>query len=285
MPFDNESYVGDLNQYRDRSIKQRLFIIIFGTQTKMGKTFDLVLIALILLSVLAVMLESVSFIAFKYGKFLLVLEWIITIFFTIEYAVRIWIVNNSRKYIFSFFGVVDFLSIIPTYLSLIVVGTQSLAILRAIRLLRIFRILKLVQFIEEAKVLRMALSKSRHKITVFFLSVMVLVFIMGSLMYLIEGAENGFDSIPRSVYWAIITLTTVGYGDMVPVTIAGQFIASIIMLTGYSIIAIPTGIVGAEMYGEVVKKLDKISERTCEHCGESKHLQKAEFCHQCGNKL
>lgn len=285
MPFDSESYVGDIDQYRDKSLKQRLFIIIFGTQTRLGKLFDLVLIGLILLSVLTVMLESVNFIAAKYGRFLLILEWVITIFFTIEYVVRIWIVNNSRKYIFSFFGIVDFLSILPTYLSLIVVGTQSLAILRAIRLLRIFRILKLVQFIEEANVLRMALSKSRHKITVFFLSVMVLVFIMGSLMYLIEGAENGFDSIPRSVYWAIITLTTVGYGDMVPATIAGQFIASVIMLTGYSIIAIPTGIVGAEMYGEVIKKLDRIPERTCEHCGESTNLKHAKFCHGCGEKL
>jgi voltage-gated potassium channel len=284
MPFDKETYVGDAEQHHDQSLKRRLFIIIFGTHTRLGKLFDVVLIILIALSVMTVMLESVSYITDTYGTFLLTLEWIITIFFSLEYMARVWVVRNSKTYIFSFYGIIDVLSILPTYLSLLIVGSQSLAILRAVRLLRIFRVLKLVQFVEEAAVLRRALSRSRHKITVFFLAVLVLVFIMGSLMYLVEGQDHGFNSIPRSVYWAIITLTTVGYGDIVPTTVAGQLIASLIMLLGYSIIAIPTGIVGSEFYAESSNvRIEK--EKKCEHCGASAHFESANFCHNCGKAL
>lgn len=287
MKFPEEEYAGPEDQHEKNPFKRRLFIIIFGTNTPLGRLFDVLLIALILLSVLSVMLESVSFIQKTFGHVLYALEWTITIAFTLEYAARIWVVRSPRKYIFSFFGIIDLLSIIPTYLSLFLLGAQTLTILRAIRLLRIFRILKLVRFVSEAGMLLKALKKSRHKITVFFLSVLVLVFILGSLMYLIEGKEHGFDSIPRSVYWAIVTLTTVGFGDITPQTIPGQMLASVIMLLGYSIIAIPTGIVGAEIYSEVgqQRKKEMNSPLICPHCGEESHTKSPKYCHQCGKAL
>jgi len=287
MKFPKEEYAGEEEQHAKNPLKRRLFIIIFGTNTPLGRLFDIMLIVLILLSVLVVMLESVSFIHSEYGHFLYALEWIITLTFTLEYAARIWIVSTPKKYIFSFFGIVDLLSIIPTYLSLFLVGAQSLANLRAIRLLRIFRILKLVQFVSEAGLLMRALKKSRHKIIVFFMSVLILVFILGSMMYLIEGPEYGFNSIPTSVYWAIVTLTTVGFGDITPQTIGGQMLASFIMLLGYSIIAIPTGIIGAEIYSEVGQKRNEQAgeEITCGDCGEESHPPQAEFCFRCGKAL
>lgn len=285
MPFDNEKYAGDASQYHDKSFKQRLFIIIFGTHTRLGKLFDVMLIIFIVLSVAAVMLESVNFIQKDFGHFLYVLEWIITIVFTLEYAARIWVVKDSKKYIFSFFGVIDFLSIIPTYLSIFVVGTQSLAIIRAVRILRIFRVLKLTQFVSEGGFLLHSLRQSRHKILVFFMSVLILVVIMGSIMYLIEGPENGFKSIPVSVYWAIVTLTTVGFGDITPHTVAGQFVASLIMLLGYSIIAIPTGIIGAQLYAESTKGREMNHGLICKSCGESNHLPNAKYCQHCGKSL
>jgi voltage-gated potassium channel len=280
-PFHEES-----NRFAENSLRKKTFIIIFGTNTWWGRVFDLTLLVLILVSVAAVMLETVDFIEERYGTILRVIEWIVTAFFTIEYLARIWVVKRPRIYIFSFLGIIDLLSIIPTYLSFFVVGSQSFAILRALRLLRIFRILKLVRFVSEAQVLGKALIASRHKITVFFLALLILVFILGSIMYLVEGAESGFNSIPLSIYWAVVTLTTVGFGDITPQTIPGQFIATIIMLLGYSIIAIPTGIVGAEIYKEVdaVARL-KNNELICMACGDEEHMPDAIYCHQCGEKL
>ncbi len=246
--------------------------------------FDLALLVLILLSVLIVMLESVPNLVWDIGHELRILEWIVTILFTIEYVLRLWIVKSPRKYALSLFGIIDLLAILPTYLSLVLVGSQGLAIIRALRLLRVFRILKLMQFVSEAQTLGRALKASRHKITVFFLFLIVLVFILGSVMYLVEGAESGFHSIPQSIYWAIVTLTTVGYGDVTPITVAGKMISSLIMLIGYSIIAIPTGIVGAEIYREVDSQ-KKSQGRKCQNCGLEDHDNDAIYCKKCGNSL
>jgi voltage-gated potassium channel len=209
---------------------------------------------------------------------------VVTIAFTLEYAARIWVVNKPKAYIFSFFGLVDLLSIVPSYLSLFVAGTQSLAILRAIRLLRVFRVLKLAQFVEEARALSKAIGNARRKILVFFTVVLILVFIMGSLMYFIEGPEHGFVSIPVSVYWAIVTLTTVGFGDITPSTDLGRFVASVIMLLGYSIIAIPTGIVGAELYREVQGARGAFA-KWCTVCQCAEDRSDAHYCRRCGEPL
>jgi voltage-gated potassium channel len=267
------------------SLKRKLFVIIFGTNTRAGKIFDITLLVLILVSVAAVMLETVSFIDKEYHILLRVVEWIVTVFFTLEYLARIWVVKKAKVYVFSVLGIIDLLSIIPTYLSFILVGSQSFAILRALRILRIFRILKLVRFVSEAQLLGRALKSSRHKITVFFLALLILVFILGSVMYLIEGPESGFVSIPRSIYWAIVTLTTVGFGDVTPQTILGQFVASMIMLLGYSIIAIPTGIVGAEIYKEVDHSNKSNTTMICAGCGHENHDLESNFCNNCGKRL
>lgn len=283
MPFSEESYRGEVEQHSKRPMRKRLFTIIFGTNTPAGKAFDIVLLVLIVLSVLAVMLESVSFIAERYGRTLRIIEWVVTIFFTVEYIARIWVVSKPRRYILSWLGLIDLFSILPTYLSLVFVGTQSIAILRALRLLRVFRILKLVRYVSEARILGRALMTSRHRIVVFFLFVLIMVFILGSIMYLIEGPESGFNSIPLSVYWAIVTLTTVGFGDITPATIGGQIIASFIMLLGYSIIAIPTGIVGAQMYRDMNDS--RGSGPKCRRCGFDRNSDKALYCSQCGDPL
>lgn len=272
-------------QWADQPLRRKLFVIVFGVNTPMGKLFDVSLIVLIILSVLVVMLESVSAVKDAFGPALRVIEWVMTILFTIEYAIRIWVVTKPKDYIFSFFGIIDLLSILPTYLSLVLVGTQGLAVIRVFRILRIFRILKLMRFVSEAKVLSNALKKSRHKITVFLLFIVVLVCLLGSVMYLIEGADSGFNSIPRGIYWAIVTLTTVGYGDIAPVTVLGQFVASFIMLIGYAIIAIPTGIVGAEMYAANKTLKPPAPEVTCHECGLDEHEYNAQFCKHCGSKL
>jgi len=274
------------NDFKEGSLKRRLFIIIFGTNTPLGKLFDIVLLILILVSVAAVMLETVNFVDDRYHLTLRIIEWVVTVFFTVEYLARIWIVRKPKVYIFSFLGIIDLLSILPTYLSFVFVGSQSFAILRALRLLRVFRILKLMRFVSESRILGRALISSRHKITVFFLALVILVFILGSIMYLVEGPEAGFASIPLSIYWAIVTLTTVGFGDITPQTVFGQFIASVVMLLGYSIIAIPTGIVGAEIYKEAdgSNKLDS-SGIICTNCGNEKHRLNANYCHKCGKEL
>lgn len=243
-----------------QSVKQRLFLIIFRSDTPAGKAFDVVLLIVILLSILAVMLESVKSIVQEYGPFIRTFEWVITILFTLEYFLRIYCARNRKGYILSFYGLVDFISIIPTYLSLIVVGTQYILVVRALRLLRVFRVLKLYHFLGEAQVLGSALRQSAAKITVFLGTVVTLIFIVGSMMYLIEGPEHGFTSIPISIYWAIVTLTTVGYGDIAPQTIAGQMLASIVMIMGYGIIAVPTGIVSVELSkADIKNKRSRVS--------------------------
>lgn len=284
--YTAESYAGEPDQYRDRTLKKHLFVIIFGTDTKSGKLFDVLLIILILLSVLAVMMESVDFVSKKYGTFLYAFEWVITIAFTMEYIARVWVVRDKKRYVLSFFGLIDLLSIIPTYLSLVVVGSQTLAILRVIRLLRIFRVLRLSDFVSEGSFLLDSLKNSRHRISVFFLGVLVVVIIAGSIMFLIEGPEHGFNSIPLSIYWAIVTMTTVGFGDIYPMTIGGQFLAAFLMLLGYSVIAIPTGIIGAEAVANArnSKKEDQ-SIKACHNCHENHHIKGALYCHSCGKIL
>ena len=258
----------------------------------MGKWFDLVLIFVILISVVLVMLESVSEFDEKYHGPLLTMEWIVTIFFTIEYIARIVSIRKPFSYIFSFYGIIDFLSTIPLYLSYLVAGSQVLLAFRAFRLLRIFRILKLVKFIGEASQLRTALKASRTKIVVFIYVVLILSIIMGTLMYLIESPESGFTSIPRSIYWTIVTLTTVGYGDIAPQTTLGQLIATVIMILGYGIIAVPTGIVTVEFakHGSKNKPDDKnnlvhSNTQSCRSCGTEGHRDDATHCFKCGELL
>ena len=263
------------------SLKHRLHEIIYEADTRGGKLFDVILLIAILASILFVMLESVQSIDEKYGPFLDVAEWVITILFSLEYVLRIVTVKKPWKYIFSFYGIIDLLSTIPKYVSLILIDSHNLAVLRALRLLRIFRILKIARYIGASNRLLLALRSSRAKIAVFLLFVLILCIILGTIMYMIEGAENGFTSIPRSVYWAIVTLTTVGYGDIAPVTALGQLIASAIMILGYAIIAIPTGIVGSEMMNANIHT----NTQSCPNCMRDSHQDAAIFCYHCGDKL
>ena len=265
--------------------KAKLHEIIYGAETPTGKLFDLLLLVAILASIIFVMMESVESIDKKFHDFLNVAEWVITILFSLEYILRVISVKRPSKYIFSFYGIIDLLSTIPKYLSFFFVGSQSLVALRALRLLRVFRILKLTRYIGESTNFVRALKVSRAKIAVFLSFVLILCIILGTIMYLIESEEgSGFTSIPRSVYWAIVTLTTVGYGDIAPITPIGQFIASIIMILGYGIIAIPTGIVTAEMTRQEKKALP-MNMHSCPSCATTNHRDDAEFCHHCGHKL
>jgi voltage-gated potassium channel len=256
--------------------------IIFGAETTAGKTFDVVLIASIIISVVVVMLDSVSSITSKYGDLLYYLEWFFTVLFTIEYLLRLLCVGRPLQYATSFFGVIDLLAIIPTYLSLILPGTRFLLVIRILRVLRIFRVLKLAHYIGEANLLVQSLRASRRKITVFLFAVLTLVIIFGSLIYVIEGEANGFTSIPRSIYWAIVTMTTVGYGDISPKTNLGQALAAVVMILGYCIIAVPTGIISAEISQRTKKK---ICNRPCPGCGSCEHNPAAEYCQYCGERL
>ena len=263
----------------------KLYEVIYEADTPAGKLFDVILLIVILASIIFVMLESVTPFAEKHGDLLNVAEWIITILFTFEYIARIITVKQPSKYIFSFYGIIDLLSTIPKYLSLFVFGSQSLVALRALRLMRVFRILKLARFIGESTNFARALKASRAKISVFLLFVLVLCIVLGTVMYLVEGGEgSGFTSIPRSVYWAIVTLTTVGYGDIAPITALGQFIASIIMIMGYGIIAIPTGIVSSEMT-KVNKHKVHTNTQSCSNCLASDHKDDADFCYNCGQSI
>jgi voltage-gated potassium channel len=275
-----------LNSSKEKKTwKQHLFEIIYEADTKEGKTFDVVLLWVIVASIILVMLESVKTLDARYHEIFYILEWIITILFTIEYIARIISVKYPKSYIFSFYGIIDFLSTIPMYLSFIFAGSHALIALRALRLLRVFRILKLVRFVGEANKLRMALRASRFKILVFLLAVVILCIILGTVMYLIEGDSSGFTSIPRSVYWAVVTLTTVGYGDIHPVTALGQFVASLVMILGYGIIAIPTGIVTAEYTKHSDHHTVNLNTQTCHNCSASHHRDDAEYCYNCGEKL
>jgi len=265
--------------------RQKLHEIIYEADTPRGKVFNLALFIVIIASIIFVMLESIAEIDAKYHRFLNISEWVITILFSLEYIARVITVKNPKKYIFSFFGIIDLLSTIPKYLSFFFVGSQSLIALRALRLLRVFRILKLARYIGESANLRRAIQLSRAKITIFMMFVLILCVILGTIMYLVEsGQDSGFSSIPRSVYWAIVTLTTVGYGDIAPSTALGQFIASFIMLMGYAIIAVPTGIVTAEMTS-IKKHKVQTNTQACPYCMSTRHRDNAEFCYKCGNTL
>lgn len=260
----------------------RLHEIIFETDTPAGKAFDVALLVAIVLSVMAAVLESVRSIRSDYGPTLLLIEWFFTVLFTIEYVLRLVCVGRPLAYARSFFGVVDLLAILPTYLSLGVAGAHSLIVIRALRLLRIFRVLKLAQFLSEAAMLRAALRASRRKILVFLGTVLTLVLVLGSLMYLIEGEKNGFSSIPTAIYWAIVTMTTVGYGDIAPQTIVGKALASAIMIIGYGIIAVPTGIVTVEMANLYSQG---VSTQVCPECASEGHAADAVYCKYCGSRL
>lgn len=267
---------------KQTSWKHKLHEIIYEADTPEGKLFDIILLSTILASILLVMLESIESVNNSYGSFLNISEWIITTLFSFEYILRIVAIKKPLKYIFSFYGVIDLLSIIPKYLSLIFIGTHHFAALRALRLLRVFRILKLTRYIGASNKLLIALKASKAKIGVFLFFITILCIILGAIMYMIEGAENGFTSIPKSIYWAIVTMTTVGYGDISPQTPFGQFIASIIMILGYAIIAIPTGIVSSAM--SKTNTID-INTQSCPNCAIEGHKDGAEFCYSCGSKL
>ncbi|WP_096087303.1 ion transporter [Agaribacterium haliotis] len=265
-----------------KPVKERLYEIIFGTDSKLGKLFDICLIVLIISSVLVLMIESLSALPGEMLRVLRAAEWLFTFIFTLEYLLRLYCAPKALRYARSFYGVIDLLSILPSYLSLFVPGANYLLIVRLLRVLRVFRILKLVRYLSEANVMLRAMLQSRRKIMVFFFSVVILAVIFGSLMYVVEGPEHGFSSIPKSVYWTIVTITTVGYGDITPQTSLGQFIASLAMLTGYSIIAVPTGILTAELTQEMQRDRQR---RVCRSCERSGHEAHARHCLHCGERL
>jgi len=261
----------------------KLHEVIYESETAAGKMFDVTLLACILISIVVVMLDSVGTLHAKYGAFFYLLEWFFTGIFTLEYILRLICIRYPLKYVFSVLGIIDFLAVIPSYLSVIGIGLQSLLVLRALRLLRIFRIFRLVHFLSEMRFLSVALRNSMRKISIFILFVITSVVILGSVIYLVEGQTNGFTSIPQSVYWAIVTITTVGYGDIAPVTPLGKLIASFIMLLGYGIIAVPTGIVTTEMALAVKSRGQGNS--ACSSCGREGHDQDAKFCKYCSGEL
>ncbi len=262
--------------------RRQLHEVIFEADTPAGKRFDVLLLVAIAASVAVVMLESVRSLRTQYGLVLQIAEWVFTGLFTVEYVLRMLCVDRPLRYARSFFGVVDLLSILPTYISLLIPGTQSLLIVRALRLLRVFRVLKLGHFLYEASVLSAALRSSLRKIIVFLGAVLAIVMIVGAAMYLIEGEEAGFTSIPRGVYWAIVTMTTVGYGDIAPTTVPGQVLASVVIIIGYGIIAVPTGIVSVEL---AQARPTQVSTRACPSCGGEGHDLDARHCKHCGAEL
>lgn len=268
---------------KPRGWRERLHETIYEANTPAGRIFDISLLALILLSILVVILDSIQEWNARYGKLFNLLEWIFTIAFTIEYILRLVSIRKPWKYVFSFLGMIDLLAIIPSYLSIFIRGSESLLVFRALRLLRVFRIFKLSHFLSEMKFLGVAMKGSLRKISIFMLIVLMLVIILGSIMYLVEGRQNGFTSIPESIYWAIVTITTVGYGDITPVTVVGKFVASLIMLIGYGIIAVPTGIITTEM-ALAVRERGHMHE-VCPRCGKEGHDADAKFCKNCGGKL
>lgn len=261
-----------------RCMRKKLYDIIFGNETKAGRIFDQVLLLLIVASVIAVIGESIPSLGNQYGRFFYTIELLFTVIFSIEYLLRIYVSPKPLRYIFSFWGIIDLIAVIPTILMLFFPGVHFLLTIRSVRLLRIFRIFKLVRFMSEAQVLMESIRKSFFKIGTFFFTIFVTVIVMGTIMYVVEGPENGFTSIPQGIYWAIITLTTVGYGDLVPTTALGKFISSFVMIIGYAIIAVPTGIFTVE----IARTMRKV--KTCDSC-RSENEQDAKFCDQCGEKL
>jgi voltage-gated potassium channel len=262
------------------SWKIRCHTVIFGTDTRAGKAFDVVLLVAILLSVLVVALESVPALHHAYLGIFLAAEWGFTIAFTIEYILRLACVKRPSRYAMSFYGQVDLLAILPTYLSMLIPGVQSLLVIRALRLLRVFRIFKLTHLLGEATALKKALVQSRGRIIVFLTMLLILAAIAGSTMYLIEGAESGFTSIPQGMYWAVVTMTTVGYGDLAPITPLGKAVAGLVMIAGYSMIVVPTGIVSAE-----IARITPTDERSCSDCFQVGHEPDARYCRFCGGEL
>jgi voltage-gated potassium channel len=263
------------------AFRKQIHTVIFEADTPIGKAFDLILLAAILLSVIVVMLESIDSLSRHYSFWFRLIEWVLTILFTIEYSLRIYAVRKPWHYIRSFYGIIDLVSILPTYLSIFFVGAHTLLIVRALRLLRIFRILKLVYFLRETRILVLALYNSRGKISIFLFFVVLMVTIIGAIMYLIEGQSNpGFSNIPKSIYWAVVTLTTVGFGDITPQTNFGQFLSAIVMILGYAVLAVPTGIVTMEL----VKK-QSINTKACPNCSKDGHDDDAKFCKYCGYEI
>jgi len=273
------------NHKENSNWRKNLYRIIFYTDSFWGKTFDVTLLIVIILSILAVMMESVSEISINYGNQLRTIEWAFTLLFTLEYILRILTFPKPLKYIFSFLGIIDLLAIMPTFLGIFFAGSQALIVFRSIRLIRVFRIFKLARYLSEARIIIRALKYSMPKITVFLVAVLSMVIILGAMMYLFEGNQNsGFSSIPKSVYWAIVTLTTVGYGDITPQTFMGQIISSFIMILGYGMIAVPTGIVSGEFI-HAARKNPAFVEITCPGCGEKDHDPRANYCKRCGSPI
>ena len=274
----------NIREEGQESTREKLWRIVFLSDTPAGKTFDVWLLWLIGGSVLVVMLETVESLESEHKNLFYILEWGFTIIFTIEYGVRIWLVRKKRSYIFSFFGIIDLLSILPTYLELLLIGTHYFTVIRILRLLRMFRVLKMARHMSEANILMNALAASRPKIAVFIFGVLSLVALEGTLMYILEHGYNPqFSSIPESMYWGIVTVTTVGYGNIVPVTVMGKMVASLMMMTGFAIIAVPTGIVSAELHREMASI--RMDTRECKECGLVGHDQKARYCKSCGTEL
>ncbi len=274
----------DKEAYAEGDWRQRVWRIIFLSDTRAGQIFDVLLLILIGTSVGVVMLESVAEFRERYGLTFLYLEWLFTLIFTVEYVTRLIVVRKKRKYALSFFGVVDLLSILPTYVALFLTGTQYLMVIRILRLLRMFRVLKMAHHFGQANVLMNALRTSFPKISVFLFFIMTLVCIEGTLMYIVEGRSNpGFSSIPQSIYWAIVTVTTVGYGDVAPLTVLGKILSSVVMLSGFAIIAVPAGIVTVELGRE--SRLTRMDSRECGQCGWRGHDPAANYCKHCGCKM
>jgi voltage-gated potassium channel len=272
----------------NESLKRRIYEIVFEAETREGRIFDLVLLAAIILSVFLVIIETIPEVRELYHDQIVIIEWIFSVLFMIEYLLRIYSVNNRKKYIFSFFGIIDFLAILPAIILLFNVGAHSLLLLRALRLMRIFRILKLTRYMSQGKIIVRALKASKEKILVFVFFIFLSVIMFGSLIYLIEGGINPeFDSIPRSIYWSVVTITTVGYGDISPITPAGQFLASLIMISGYAVLAVPTGIITGEFISasKVNNNLFQYNTNTCPNCLLEGHELDAKFCRNCGGKL
>ena len=265
--------------------RERIKIILYGTDTFLGRMFDLVLLGLILLSVILIMMETVQGINQKYHAQLIICEWIITVFFTIEYVLRIISIQKPIRYVFSFYGIIDLMAVLPMYLSIFFPGASVLSIVRALRFFRLFKILHIPQISHQSIQLREAIEASKEKILVFIYFVLISTIIIGSVMYLVEGKESGFTSIPMSIYWTIVTLTTVGYGDISPQTPLGQFIAAFVMILGYGIIAVPTGIVTAEFAKSSLKNSVVSSKKTCKKCNSQVHFDHAQYCFECGTKL
>lgn len=278
---------GDSQLLNQSPLQQAIFDVIFGYESRAGRWFDIALIVLILSSVTAVLADSVASIHSNYGGLIYRLEWAFTLIFTLEYFLRIYSTPNKRAYLFSFYGIIDLFSILPTYLAFIFPSAAYLLVIRIMRVLRIFRILKLFRYIGEANLLYAALLQARRKIFVFLFSVLVLIIIFGALMFVIEGPENGFTNIPVSIYWAIVTITTVGYGDIAPQTSLGQFVAAFAMICGYAIIAVPTGIIGAELMQQVQRSNQRNNSvsSTCSGCKNTNHDLDARFCKYCGQEV